>query len=51
MVKDKKMSTTQTVEELRSSFTPGNGFGFNAVLELESSEAKEPSTSSDDPLS
>lgn len=50
-MKDKKVSTTQTVEELRSLFSPGKDFGFNAILELESSEAKEPSTSSDNPVS
>ncbi|XP_031395104.1 uncharacterized protein LOC116206382 [Punica granatum] len=50
-VKDKKMSTTQTVEELRSLFSPGNDFAFNAILELESSEAEEPNTSSSDPAS
>ncbi|KAK4802512.1 hypothetical protein SAY86_000715 [Trapa natans] len=51
MVKDKKMSTTQTVEELRSLFRPGNDFGFNAILELENSEGEDQSTSSDDPVS
>ncbi|XVE84435.1 hypothetical protein DITRI_Ditri17bG0014000 [Diplodiscus trichospermus] len=37
-VKDKKVSTSQTTEELKVSFTPGKEFGFNAVLELEESE-------------
>ncbi|KAL8141808.1 hypothetical protein V2J09_014840 [Rumex salicifolius] len=34
-VKDKKISTIQTEAELKISFSPGNAFGFNAVLELE----------------
>jgi hypothetical protein len=37
-VKDNKINTTQTAEELMSVFTPGKEFGFNAILELESSE-------------
>ena len=37
-VKDNKINTTQTAEELMSVFTPAKEFGFNAILELESSE-------------
>ncbi|KAL8512151.1 hypothetical protein ACS0TY_018561 [Phlomoides rotata] len=36
-VKDNKINTIQTAEELKSAFIPGNGFGFNAILELEKS--------------
>ncbi|XP_021906717.1 uncharacterized protein LOC110821250 isoform X2 [Carica papaya] len=39
-VKDNKTNTTQTAEELKKSFTPGNDFGFNAVLELEKVETE-----------
>lgn len=42
-VKDQKINTIQTAEELKSLFTPGNEFGFNATIELENSEI-EPST-------
>ncbi|XP_042008144.1 uncharacterized protein LOC121756813 isoform X1 [Salvia splendens] len=34
-VKENKINTIQTAEELKSLFTPGNDFGFNATLELE----------------
>ncbi|GLU04946.1 hypothetical protein SLE2022_220730 [Rubroshorea leprosula] len=34
-VKDKKINTTQTIEELKNSFTPGNEFGFNVIIELQ----------------
>lgn len=34
-VKDNKINTIQTAEELKSLFIPGNDFGFNATLELE----------------
>ncbi|XVF37602.1 hypothetical protein REPUB_Repub20aG0023800 [Reevesia pubescens] len=37
-VKENKVSTSQTTEELKVSFTPGKEFGFNAVLELEESD-------------
>ncbi|KHG19459.1 Trigger factor [Gossypium arboreum] len=37
-IKDKKVSTSQSAEELKVSFTPGKDFWFNAVLELEESE-------------
>ncbi|KAH9727299.1 hypothetical protein KPL70_008616 [Citrus sinensis] len=43
-VKDKKVTTTQKAEELRKSFSPGNEFGFSAVLELEKSEVEESET-------
>ncbi|KAK4387914.1 hypothetical protein Sango_2398000 [Sesamum angolense] len=36
-VKDNKINTIQTAEELKSAFIPGNDFGFNATLELEQS--------------
>ncbi|KAK7312385.1 hypothetical protein VNO77_36194 [Canavalia gladiata] len=36
-VKDRKISTTQTAEELKKSFTPGNEFGFNVIIEPENS--------------
>nr|GMD23541.1 uncharacterized protein LOC109156844 isoform X2 [Ipomoea batatas] len=39
VVKDNKVTTTQTAEELKSSFAPGNAFGFDAILELEKSAA------------
>ncbi|KAG5560958.1 hypothetical protein RHGRI_004103 [Rhododendron griersonianum] len=34
-VKDSKVNTVQTAEELKSSFAPGKEFGFNVTLELE----------------
>ncbi|KAL2507230.1 uncharacterized protein Fot_30877 [Forsythia ovata] len=43
-VKDNKINTIQTAEELKSSFTPGNVFGFNATLELEKSTEAPTST-------
>ncbi|KAL0290153.1 UNVERIFIED_CONTAM: hypothetical protein Scaly_2681700 [Sesamum calycinum] len=36
-VKDNKINTIQTAEELKSAFIPGSDFGFNATLELEQS--------------
>ncbi|GFP97292.1 hypothetical protein PHJA_001873300, partial [Phtheirospermum japonicum] len=36
-VKDNKINTIQTAEELKSAFVPGSDFGFNATLELEKS--------------
>ncbi|XP_011073961.1 uncharacterized protein LOC105158789 [Sesamum indicum] len=36
-VKDNKINTIQTAEELKLAFIPGNDFGFNATLELEQS--------------
>ncbi|CAI9108572.1 OLC1v1008206C2 [Oldenlandia corymbosa var. corymbosa] len=44
-VKDNEIKTIQTAEELRSLFKPGNEFGFNATLELETATTEE--TSSD----
>lgn len=38
-MKEKKINTTQTAEELKSLFTPGNEFGFNAIIELEKPES------------
>lgn len=46
-VKDNKINTTQTAEELKSSFTPGNTFGFNAKLELEKSTEAPTSTATE----
>ena len=37
-VKDRKISTTQTAEELKRSFRPGKEFGFNVIIEPESSQ-------------
>ncbi|KAK9932227.1 hypothetical protein M0R45_019473 [Rubus argutus] len=37
-VKENKINTTQTAEELKELFSPGNEFGFNAIVELENSE-------------
>ena len=45
-VKDKKITTTPAAEELKSLFTPGNEFRFNATLELEKSESEATSSSS-----
>ena len=39
-VKDNKINTSQTAEELKSSFSPGNEFGFNATLELEKTKSE-----------
>ncbi|KAM3231993.1 hypothetical protein P3S67_007532 [Capsicum chacoense] len=39
-VKDNKISTTQTADELKSSFDPGTQFGFNATLELEKAKTE-----------
>ncbi|XP_027355732.1 uncharacterized protein LOC113865410 isoform X3 [Abrus precatorius] len=36
-VKERKISTTQTAEELKKLFTPGNEFGFNVIIEPENS--------------
>ncbi|XP_050229835.1 uncharacterized protein LOC126678955 [Mercurialis annua] len=38
-VKENKVTTIQEAEELKKLFTPGNDFGFNAVLELEETES------------
>ncbi|PQQ20550.1 uncharacterized protein Pyn_01190 [Prunus yedoensis var. nudiflora] len=42
-VKENKINTTQTAEELKLLFKPGTEFGFNAILELENSEIETPS--------
>ncbi|XP_076910770.1 uncharacterized protein LOC143568505 [Bidens hawaiensis] len=44
-VKDNRVITIQSIEELQSSFSPGNDFGFNATLELEKPDSQ--TTSSD----
>lgn len=38
-MKDKKLNTTQTADELKAIFAPGRPFGFNAILDLETEEA------------
>ena len=45
-MKEDKISTTQTKDELKQSFLPGNSFGFNVELELvnEETEAETVST-------
>ncbi|KAL5574724.1 hypothetical protein UlMin_016423 [Ulmus minor] len=43
-VKDNKINTTQSAEELKLSFKPGSEFGFNAVLELQVLETESPSS-------
>lgn len=39
-VKDDKINTTQTEDELKQSFLPGNAFGFNVELELVNQETE-----------
>ncbi|WOH08003.1 hypothetical protein DCAR_0727439 [Daucus carota subsp. sativus] len=39
-VKENKINTTQTAEELKSAFFPGKEFGFNAIVELEVAETE-----------
>ncbi|KAI8011528.1 hypothetical protein LOK49_LG06G02092 [Camellia lanceoleosa] len=39
-VKDKKINTVETAEELKSLFAPGNEFGFNATLEIKNLESE-----------
>lgn len=39
-MKDNKINTTQTAEELKLMFSPGKEFGFNAVVEPETSESE-----------
>uniref|UniRef100_A0A7C8ZCD2 Peptidylprolyl isomerase n=2 Tax=Opuntia streptacantha TaxID=393608 RepID=A0A7C8ZCD2_OPUST len=39
-VKDSKVTTTQTEDELYQSFLPGKGFGFNVELELENEQTE-----------
>ncbi|GAA0146623.1 hypothetical protein Leryth_022627 [Lithospermum erythrorhizon] len=38
-VKDNKVTTVQSADELKGMFTPGNVFGFNAVIQLEADTA------------
>ncbi|KAK9068087.1 hypothetical protein SSX86_012198 [Deinandra increscens subsp. villosa] len=40
LVKDNKVNTIQSLEELQSSFSPGVDFGFNATLELEKPDSQ-----------
>ncbi|KAH9611357.1 hypothetical protein KSS87_006111 [Heliosperma pusillum] len=37
-VKEKKLKTTQTEDELKQLFSPGSAFSFNAEIELETEE-------------
>ncbi|KAF1885119.1 hypothetical protein Lal_00029008 [Lupinus albus] len=37
-VKDRKISTTQTAQQLKTSFKPGNEFGFNVIIEPQNSQ-------------
>ena len=39
-MKDSKVTTTQTEDELYQSFLPGKGFGFNVELELENEQTE-----------
>lgn len=48
-VKENKINTTQTAEELKSAFIPGKEFGFNATMELEVAET-EATTSDSSPV-
>lgn len=41
-MKDKKVNTTQTEDELKVLFSPGKEFVFNAILELESASEDAP---------
>lgn len=45
-VKENRVNTIQSIEELQSSFSPGNDFGFNATLELEKVDTETSSTDS-----
>lgn len=41
-VKDNKVTTTQTKDELYQSFLPGNGFGFNVEFEVTNEQMETP---------
>ncbi|KAF4357359.1 hypothetical protein F8388_023538 [Cannabis sativa] len=41
-VKDNKINTTQSAEELKASFKEGREFGFNAIIEFENIEIETP---------
>lgn len=43
-VKDDKINTTQSEDELKQCFLPGNAFGFNVELELVDKETETAST-------
>ncbi|KAL8030578.1 hypothetical protein ABFX02_14G294500 [Erythranthe guttata] len=47
-VKENKVNTIQTAEELKSVFVPGKDFGFNATLELEKPTEEEEDAEEDD---
>lgn len=42
-----EIKTTQSEEELESSFTPGSSFSFSVVLQLEKPESDETSENSE----
>ncbi|XP_062096144.1 uncharacterized protein LOC133801933 [Humulus lupulus] len=41
-VKDNKINTIQSAEELKASFKEGREFGFNVIIEFENSEVEAP---------
>ncbi|XP_038710847.1 uncharacterized protein LOC120005335 isoform X2 [Tripterygium wilfordii] len=47
-VKEKKVNTIQTADELKMAFVPGKEFGFNVSLELEKSETEALASSASD---
>ncbi|XP_021752796.1 uncharacterized protein LOC110718267 [Chenopodium quinoa] len=46
-LKDDKINTTQTEDELKQSFVPGNAFGFNVELELINEETESETASAE----
>ena len=46
-MKENKINTIQSAEELKSTFKPGSAFGFNAIIELQNSEVETPNESKD----
>lgn len=47
-MKENKVNTIQSKDELKLSFTPGKEFGFNATFDLEKSETETSSSSSEE---
>lgn len=45
-VKENKINTTQTAEELKSAFVSGKEFRFNATVELEVAQTEETTSDS-----
>ncbi|CAL4972705.1 unnamed protein product [Urochloa decumbens] len=43
-----EIKTTQTEDEMESSFTPGSAFGFNVIMQLEKSDSDEGSEEQSD---